>query len=417
MNQFAGNPNNGWGGGALPEWWNQPAPTAPAGTNFGDYGNDTPWATGGGAQPGQYDQKINSLYASIGKTPDMIDQQGRDFWGGQMAGGNDITQQFYNSAASVYQNNAPSPYQAQNDAGFQNYTGNLTPDQVSQYNNTYANSGYQGSATWDAMRPELRAGIMSGNVDVNTLSAEQRAAIPSSQTMYGAPDNNHPDGMGPSPTGGGGSSVNLQSYQQNPYLAQMGEGLRTQFTGFMNDGLAANRGNAVASGGVGGSRQGIAEARTMTDAGKGFDSALAGLYGNDYQAQMGRNLQQYGLDQNYRLGQRGLDLGFQNSNNSYNLGLGSLDLQGRGQDINNYNTNRQLDQSGAVIGANLYNLGQQGPWNTLNNANGLASPYTGNGTTTSNTSSGGGAAGAAGSTSPMCLMGDASTMRSASSWS
>lgn len=195
----------------------------------------------------------------------------------------------------------------------------------------------------------------------------------------------NPYGIDDGPAGGGyptstasatpssqySGDVGLNSYSQNPYLTQMGDGLRTQFTQFMNDGLAANRGNAVASGGVGGSRQGLAEARTMTDAGKGFDSALANLYGNDYQSQMNRNLQKYGLDQGYDVSRRGQDMGF-------------------------FTNNRQLDQGDANLGLRMFGLANDGDWSALSSASGIYGPYTGFGNSTNSSESGGGIAGGIG---------------------
>lgn len=370
--------NDAWSnfGAALPSsWMSAPKPLQP-----GDYGYTPPGMVSYAGEPPHppstnsyptasaapdYNQQVNALYASIGKTPDLIDQQGRDYWGARMAAGEDVTSAFNQSAGTTYRNmvnGQSSPYAAQNAQGFSN------------------------------AQDMMRAG------DSNLQSIMEGSGM--SPGQIGVFDNNHPDLYYQRQAGGtgagGGGGPSLQSYTQSPYLAQMGEGLRTQFTGFMNDGLAADRGEAVAAGGVGGSRQGLEQSRTRVEAGNGFNSALANLYGNDYQQQMGRNLQKYQADQNFSLGNRGLDLGFQNSNNSYNLGLGGLDLQSRGQDMSFYNTNRQLDQSGALLGANLYNLGMQGPWNSLNNANGLASPYASNGTQTTNVSSGGGAMGALG---------------------
>lgn len=73
----------------------------------------------------------------------------------------------------------------------------LTAAQIADYNNRYAQSGYKGSEAWEAMDPELRAAIMSGNVNmpggpfsqVNpTLTPAQRSAIPDALTMYGLPE-------------------------------------------------------------------------------------------------------------------------------------------------------------------------------------------------------------------------------------
>lgn len=332
------------------------------------------------AQPGMAgNPTVDQLYAGVGKpgglAGGLVDQEGYDYWTNRANSGEDITGAFNSSAQTVYNNmlnGQPSPYTSQNQIGYSNMLG-----------------GGQ-------------AGVTGGGA---TGGGSQQH-----QGFYSSP------GSTMAQSGGGGMAAlaDLKAYSQSPYLAQMGAGLKDQFTGFMNDGLAANRGNAVAAGGVGGSRQGIAEARTMTDAGKGFDSALANLYGQDYQSQMNRNLQQYQGDQQFNLGQaglglragemanqydlgrRGLDLGYQNSNNSYNLGQQGLGLQSRGQDMSFYTAQRGQDQSGAALGASLYAQGQQGMWNPINQTTGAMSPWNGYGTTTNTGSSGGGLTGAVG---------------------
>lgn len=223
---------------------------------------------------------------------------------------------------------------------------------------------------------------------IGAPSATSTNPMASTQYNPGLPDNNHPNGVyaGQYDPNYGMSSAStaaptLKGYEASPYLAQMASGLRDQFTSFMNDGLAANRGNAVANGNVGSSRQGIAEARTMTDAGKGFDNAITNLYGTDYTNSMNRNLQQYGMDQNYALGNRSADLGFLNSGRSYDLGMGGLANQRYGMDQSFYTAQRGQDQSGALLGANLYNMGMQGMWNPLQNASGIYNSTAGNNVT------------------------------------
>lgn len=180
------------------------------------------------------------------------------------------------------------------------------------------------------------------------------------------------------PSGGGAPA--LSSYKQNPYLQDMAKGLQTQFNNNLSfNTLPALRGGAVAAGGVGGSRQGIAEGLATAQSNIGADNAIAGLYGQDYGNQMNRNMQQYGLDQNY------------------SLGLGNQALTNQGQQLGFYTNQRQLDQSGAQLGANLYNQGTNGQWNPINNASGVYNNYTGlNNSTTGGTQQGGGAMGAAG---------------------
>lgn len=292
------------------------------GTSMPGYGgtSTTPAASGS-----PYDSQINALYASIGKTPDMIDQQGRDYWTQQLQAGNDISGQFKNSAASTYANmlnGQTSPYQSQNIAGYNSLTGS----------------------------PGATGGTGTPSTGGTT-----------STSTSGAPS--------------------LNAYTQSPYLKDVANGITTQFNNQLTrNALPAIRSGAIATGGYGGQRDAIAQGLAVGDSQNGLASALAGLYNNDYQQQMGRNLSQYGLDQNYALG--GL-------NSARNYALGN-----QGQMLN-YDTNqRQLDQSGARLGADIYNLGVTGQWGPINNMTGAINPYTGNGSTTTN--QGGGAMGAAG---------------------
>ena len=65
------------------------------------------------------------------------------------------------------------------------------------------------------------------------------------------------------------------------------------------------------------------------------------------------------MDQNY-------DLGSQNARNSF------------------YTNQRQLDQSGAQLGANLLSQGMKGEWDPINQANGVYNDYTNFGSTNNN---------------------------------
>jgi hypothetical protein len=368
----------------------------PGGANDAYGPGQGPGSTGATASGGSpYDAQINQLYAGIGKTPDMIDQQGRDFWTSQLAAGNDITGAFQQSAAQTYANmlnGQSSPYQAQNIAGYNNLTGQQSTAQVQQ-SMPYTGGGTAGAQQHDGFYSSPGA----------SMTANYGTANPAT----------------------------LNSYTQNPYLQQMGQGLQTQFNNNLTmNTLPSLRGGAVAAGGVGGSRQGIAEGLAAAQSNVGADNAITNLYGQDYGNQMNRNLQQYQGDQQFNLGQagiglqaanqanqydlgrRGVDLGYLSANNNYNLGmgglanqrygmnqnyqlgLGGLNLQNQGQQLNFYTSQRGQDQTGLALGASLYGQGVDGPWNPINNMNGAISPYTGNGTTTA--SQGGGATGAIG---------------------
>jgi hypothetical protein len=111
---------------------------------------------------------------------------------------------------------------------------------------------------------------------------------------------------------------------------------------------------------------------------------------------------QRGQDVNWGLGNlqnatqaRGQDLTYglgMNQNDTQRLlGLGQIDSTRRAQDMGFYDSQRGQDRQDVALGAQLYGAGMQGPWGTLQSANGLATPYAAqNGTQTQTTNSGGG---------------------------
>lgn len=198
-------------------------------------------------------------------------------------------------------------------------------------------------------------------------------------------------GVGGSTTGTGGASaggassgnglvqgVNVNQYQQNPYLSQMGDVLTSRVTDNLQRQIMPGiRSNAVAAGGFGGSRQGVVEANAMKDANQTISDALTGAYFQDFTNQMNRNLAQYGQNQNFFSNQRGQDL--------QQLALGA-------------NLFQQGNQGWLSQGQGLLGLGQtqqQAPWQVINNANAGLGQWSGYGTTTS-ANQGGGAQGALG---------------------
>lgn len=175
----------------------------------------------------------------------------------------------------------------------------------------------------------------------------------------------------------------------NPYLGQQANALTQQ----ANQNLQLNQlpgiaSGAVAAGGFGGSRQGVAEGVATGLTNQGLSNSLANLYGTQYQN-----------DQQNQIARQGLS-------NNYNLGLGQLGLANQGQNLNFYSQQRGLDQSGAQLGANLYNSGTQGalgqgqglynlgttqqaaPWLATNNASNVFNQYSGLGGTQTQTQNG-----------------------------
>lgn len=182
-------------------------------------------------------------------------------------------------------------------------------------------------------------------------------------------------GSGASGPGGLYQGVNVNQYQQNPYLAQMGDVLKSRITDNLNRNILPGiRSSAIAAGGFGGSRQGVIEANALNDANRGISDALTGVNFQDFTNQMNRNLAQYGQNQGFYTNQRGQDL----SQTALGANLFQQGNQGwlsQGQGINGLGTQQQ-----------------QAPWQTVNQGNQGLGRWSGFGTTSS-TNTGGGAQG------------------------
>ena len=167
------------------------------------------------------------------------------------------------------------------------------------------------------------------------------------------------------------ASPGMGTASNNPYVNAQADSISQQ----ANQNLGLNTMPAIASaanmaGGFGGSRQGVAEGVATGLSNQGVSNAQSNLYANAY-----------ATDQQHNLGMQG-------------------------QNYNFYTQNRQLDQSGAQIGANLYNQGVNGnlsqgagqyaigsqqqaaPWTALNNAGNAFGQYSGLGGSTTNTQNG-----------------------------
>lgn len=162
-------------------------------------------------------------------------------------------------------------------------------------------------------------------------------------------------------------SLGFGQQPSNPYLQSQANAITQTATQNLNNNILPGiQSGAVAAGGYGGSRQGIAEGNAIGQTNQGITNSLSSLYGNAY-----------AQDQNY------------------NLGLGSL-----------YNQSRNLDQQGLQIGANLTNSAntglvaqgagvtgvgntqQQAPWTVTNNAGNAFQQFSGLGGSQINTQNG-----------------------------
>lgn len=178
------------------------------------------------------------------------------------------------------------------------------------------------------------------------------------------------------------TNLGMGSIQSNPYLGKYADAITNQVTqNLQRKILPGISGGAIAAGGYGGSRQGVVEANALNDANQGLSNALAGMYSQDWNAQQGRNLQQYGMDQSYNLGLGNLGLNAQNSQNNFYTAQRGQDLQaaGLGASLAQMANQGYLNQ-----GQGMYNVGSQyqnAPWQLIGNLNNAATPYTGYGST------------------------------------
>ncbi len=154
----------------------------------------------------------------------------------------------------------------------------------------------------------------------------------------------------------------------NPYLQDYANSLSSNLTNNLNwNILPGINQQALANGGVGGSRQGIAQGLAIGDTNRAIANAQAGLYSNAYGQDQQYDLNSTIANQNFYSTQRGQDL--------QQAGLGSS-LANMG------------NQGLAQQGQQLYNAGQQqyqAPFNALQWYGQSLSPFTGlNQSTTQN---------------------------------
>jgi hypothetical protein len=197
---------------------------------------------------------------------------------------------------------------------------------------------------------QLDKAFGAGNSPFQTYAEENPAAVSGVGRRERTGGRTNADG-GPSAGGGLGGEYGMGA---NPYQGAQADALRQaamdQFGQFNNQITSG----AVGVGGLGGARQGVAQAGAFDAVNKNLMGATANLYGSNWNADANRELQRYGYDQNF------------------------------------YTNNRQLDQSGVALGANMMGLANNGDWSGLNSANGIFGNYTGFGNTTNSSQSGGG---------------------------
>jgi hypothetical protein len=240
----------------------------------------------------------------------------------------------------------------------------------------------------------------------------------------------------------------------NPYLQDQANNISANMTRNFQTGVlpGINQG-AMAAGGFGGSRQGIAQSLGMRGLNDSIGQAQTSLYSNAYNtdqqidaqksmqsaqlaqqqriAEMSDATQRMGLsnqfnlgmgqlglgnrqaDQSFALGQGNLALGNTQASNQFNLGMGQLGLGAMQANQNFFNTQRGLDLSQMGLGQSmvnnantgLTNQGQQltqvgqtqqnAPWQQLGNFANTLSPFSGLGQSSSVTTPGASTVGSA----------------------
>ena len=198
---------------------------------------------------------------------------------------------------------------------------------------------------------------------------------------YGFPMNGGLTGSGYSaPSSSYNFSYSQPSYQPNPYLGEQVNNITKGFNRNLQEQvLPGLRSKFIGSGGLGGSRQGIAEGLAAGRSGEGLSSAITNLYAQDYENSQNRGLQGSIASMNSGLQARSMDM--QNELARLNSERNFYSTN-RGQDISQMGLAAgllgQANQGFLGQGQGIYGLGlqeQNAPWQQLQNYSGLLAPY------------------------------------------
>ena len=183
---------------------------------------------------------------------------------------------------------------------------------------------------------------------------------------------------GPMPAGGGGGGggggTSGGGYgAQNPYLLPMMNSITEQVTSNFNRNVMPQISQQMmATGGYGGSRQGVIEANAMRDMNQGLSNSLANLGLQDFNAQRG-----------YDLGLRGNDLGYAGLDAQIAQNNFGNRLAGANFGLNLFNQGMANNQTGINAGTNIQNTPLNYASNFANQYNSIGQGY---GTTTGSAS-------------------------------
>lgn len=184
-------------------------------------------------------------------------------------------------------------------------------------------------------------------------------AVSAGDNRWSGDPTRQPNGsFNPQPSGNLGMGGNGDmGYQRNPYLDATSRDIGAQMFDQWNRNVAPGlRSGAMATGGYGGSRQGVVEANALNDLGRNYSQALTGMYGTDYTNYQNRGIQRQGQQQSYNLGLGSLANQRYGQDQSYDLGLRNNDLGFANLDSNIYqnNFNNQLQSANFGLGVQDY---------------------------------------------------------------
>ena len=209
-----------------------------------------------------------------------------------------------------------------------------------------------------------------GRTDQATPAWQQGGSNGNGQT--GTPYQQFGGGAMPASSAGGGTS-GASTSGQNPYLTQMGNTLVGQMTdNFARRVMPSIASGAMATGGFGGSRQGVVEANAMNDLNQQIGGALANLYGGGFNTAL-----------TYDLGLRNNDLGYAGLDAQINQNNFNNRLAGANFGLNLFNQGMANNQTGINAGTNIQNTPMNYWSQFANQYNGIGQGY---GSTTGSTS-------------------------------
>lgn len=174
---------------------------------------------------------------------------------------------------------------------------------------------------------------------------------------YGAQQYNVGSNLLANPVAGNGYgqvTLNAPTTSTNPYLSGMADDITRRTQEMLDQNNLSIQGRYAGMAGTGNTRQGVAQGVAAGKAADYMSGNLANLYGQQYNNDQNRALQQYGMDQGFYTSQRGQDL----------MGLG--------------------------VGSDLITQGMQTQWLPLKNASDIYGKFSGFGPTTTSSQQGGG---------------------------